>query len=119
MPVTARLSKALYDRFGEQIVRELVDWFNQMDITYRNDLRELNERNFDRLDAKLNQRLAEFRTELIGMIHGMEKRLDDRLVALEVMLERRLGEQSRWLVTMWITMWVTIVGAATALWFHR
>jgi hypothetical protein len=31
MPVTARLSKAFYDRFGEQVANELVDWL-AMDI---------------------------------------------------------------------------------------
>src|SRR5881396_802977 len=59
MPVTARLSKRFYDVFGEEIATELVDWFNQVDDTYRTDLRELNEVNFTRFDAKLEQRLAE------------------------------------------------------------
>ena len=35
-----------------------------MDATYRADLRELNELNFARFDAKLEQRLAELKTEL-------------------------------------------------------
>src|SRR5436189_2766283 len=42
----------------------LVDWFNSVDATYRADLRELNELNFARFDAKLEQRLAELRTEV-------------------------------------------------------
>jgi hypothetical protein len=42
----------------------MVDWFNQVDATYRADLRELNELNFARFDAKLEQRLAELRAEL-------------------------------------------------------
>ena len=37
-----------------------------MDATYRSDLRELNELNFARFDAKLEQRLAELRAELRG-----------------------------------------------------
>ena len=53
MPVTAKLSKLFYDRLGEQVANELVDWFNQVDATYRSDLRELNELNFARFDAKL------------------------------------------------------------------
>ncbi len=65
MPVTARLSKRFYDVFGEEIATELVDWFNQVDDTYRADLRELNELNFGRFDAKLEQRLAELRAELV------------------------------------------------------
>ena len=62
MPVTARLSKRFYDVFGEEIATELVDWGNdrrecfqrQVDDTYRADLRELNELNFGRFDAKLD-----------------------------------------------------------------
>ena len=65
MPVTARLSKRFYDVFGEEIATELVDWFNTVDATYRADLHELNEINFARFDAKLEQRLAELRAELV------------------------------------------------------
>ncbi|PYO45108.1 MAG: hypothetical protein DMD33_00555, partial [Gemmatimonadetes bacterium] len=60
VPVTAKLSKRFYDTFGEEIANELVDWFNQVDGTYRSDLRELNELNFARFDANLDQRLAQF-----------------------------------------------------------
>ena len=64
MPVAAKLSKKFYDRFGEDIVNELVEWFNQMDATYRADLRELNEMNWARFDAKLEQRVSEIRSEM-------------------------------------------------------
>src|SRR2546430_17351492 len=64
VPVTARLSKRFYDVFGEEIATELVDWFNAVDATYRADLRELNELNFSRFDAKFEQRLAELKAEL-------------------------------------------------------
>ena len=53
MPVTARLSKLFYERLGEQVTNELVEWFNQVDATYRSDLREMNELNFARSDAKV------------------------------------------------------------------
>ena len=66
MPVTARLSKAFYDQLGEQVANELVDWFNQVDLTYRTELRELNDLNFARFDAKVGERLAELRTGLRG-----------------------------------------------------
>jgi hypothetical protein len=64
VPVTARLSKRFYDVFGEEIATELVDWFNQVDETYRADLRELNELNFGRFDAKLERRLVELSASL-------------------------------------------------------
>ena len=65
MPVTARLSKRFYDRFGEEIANELVDWFNAVDNTNRADLRELNELNFARFDAKLEQQLAQVKSDLV------------------------------------------------------
>jgi hypothetical protein len=64
MPVTAKLSKKFYDRLGEDLANELVEWFNSVDATYRSDLRELNELNYARFDAKLEQRVAELRQEL-------------------------------------------------------
>ena len=36
-----------------------------MDATYRNDLREINELNFAKFDAKQEQRLAELKSELV------------------------------------------------------
>jgi hypothetical protein len=65
MPVTAKLSKKFYDALGEEVANELVDWFNAVDAAYRADLRELNELNFARFDAKLEQRLAELKADLI------------------------------------------------------
>ena len=48
MPVTAKLSQKFYEKFGDEITNELVEWFNAVDATYRADLRELNELNFSR-----------------------------------------------------------------------
>lgn len=59
MPITARLSRKFYERFGDEIANELVEWFNQVDLTYRTELREINEVNYARFEAKLEQRLAE------------------------------------------------------------
>jgi hypothetical protein len=75
MPVTARLSRKFYDRLGDDIANELVDWFNAVDATYRKDLQDLNELNFARFDAKVEQRFAES----------------------DARLERRFGEfESKW-----------------------
>jgi len=59
MPVMAKLSQKFYERLGDEIANELVNWFNAVDATYRSDLRELNELNFARFDAKVDQRFAE------------------------------------------------------------
>ena len=62
--VTAKLSQKFYEKLGEDITNELVNWFNAVDATYRADLRELIDLNFARFDAKLEQRLAEHRSEI-------------------------------------------------------
>ena len=59
MPVTAKLSRKFYETLGDEVANELVEWFNQVDATYRGDLRELNELNFARFDAKTEQRFAQ------------------------------------------------------------
>lgn len=103
MPVTARLSKQFYDRLGEDIANELVDWFNAVDATYRAELRELNELNFARFDAKLEQRVA----QLVAQI-------DTVAAQLNATLERRLAEQTRWLFAAWASLLIPIIG----LWFR-
>ena len=64
VPRTVKLSQRFYDKFGHDLVDEMVNWFNETDTTYRAELRELNDLNFARFDAKLEQRLAEVRAEL-------------------------------------------------------
>ena len=62
--VTAKLSQQFYEKLGEDVTNELVNWLNAVDATYRGELRELNEANFARFDAKLGERLAELESRL-------------------------------------------------------
>src|SRR5205809_1367618 len=101
MPVTAKLSRKFYETFGDELANELVEWFNQVDATYRSDLRELNELNFARFDAKLEQRVAELRAEMLARFARLEAELraeiqtgfaraDQRLAEFETRLTKRL-----------------------------
>lgn len=63
--MTAKLSRRFYEKLGDDVANELVEWFNQVDATYRADLRELNELNFARFEATLNAKLADLRSELL------------------------------------------------------
>ena len=90
MPVTAKLSKMFYDRLGEAVTNELVDWFNQVDTAYRSDLREINEANFARFDAKLERRLAEFREDINGKFDALRLDVKSDINRLETTLERGL-----------------------------
>ena len=101
MPVTARLSKRFYEVLGEDVTNELVDWFNAVDLTYRTDLRELNELNFARFDAKLEQRLVELRSELQTEFRtGLHSLRADLL---------------RWMFGFWATTLLMLAGLVIAL----
>ena len=102
MPVTAKLSRKFYEKFGDDLTNELVEWFNQVDATYRGDLRELNELNFARFDAKLEQRAAQLDAKI------------DRLAA-ELRADIRTGlanlkaELVRWMFLFWVGTLGTLI----------
>ena len=93
MPVTAKLSKSFYDALGEDVADQLVDWFNLVDATYRADLRELNEGNFHRFDAKLVQRLAEFESRVTQQVLQVRADLERRISESETRFDAKLDER--------------------------
>jgi hypothetical protein len=80
MPVTAKLSRRFYERFGDELTNELVEWFNAVDATYQTELRALNELNFARFEAKMGERFAE-----------SDAKSERRFAELDVGLERRFA----------------------------
>jgi hypothetical protein len=115
MPVTARLSKLFYERLGEEVANELVDWFNAVDATYRADLRDLNELNFARFDAKMEQRLG----ELNARIDRVGARLEQSIGGLRSELRAELAEQRaellKWMFLYWAGTVVPLAGLILAL----
>ena len=81
MTITAKLSRRFYEQFGDQIVDELVNLLNNVDENSRSSLKELNEANFARFDAKMEQRIVE-----------SEARLTQRFAEFEVRVDRRFAE---------------------------
>jgi len=111
MPLTAKLSKEFYDKFGNAVVDELVNWFNQVDATYRSDLRDLNELNFARFDAKLEQRVAQLEAKMDARFaeFGMElARLEGNLIARIALAETRQTRLN-------LAAWIATLGAVAAL----
>ena len=112
MPITVKLSERFYQKFGHELVDEMVNWFNQMDATYRSDLRELNDLNFARFDAKLEQRLAQFEAKLEG-------RLTEEIAALRTELRTGLAEQRsdliKWMFLFWVGNFATTASLMFAL----
>ena len=96
MPVTAKLSKRFYDTFGDEISDDLVDWFNQVDATYRQELREQNDLNWARVEARIGQTEASLRSDF------------------EVGLERLRSDLLKWMFLFWTGSALTVIGLVTA-----
>jgi hypothetical protein len=117
MPVTARLSKLFYDRFDQEVVDELVTWFNSIDSGYRTELRELNAGNFAQFDAKLDKRFADQDAKFEKRFADQDKaiaalRIDlaQGIAALETRLARSHTEHLRWMFTAWTALLIPIIG---------
>ena len=125
MPVTAKLSREFYEKFGDDVTNELVEWFNLVDATYRSDLRELNELNFARFrseteagfaraDAKLEQRIAELRAELQTEMRAGFAQVDAKMLAGFARVDQRLAEfearLTKRMFSFWIAQAATTVG---------
>ncbi len=92
-----------------------MEWFNQVDATYRAELRELNELNFARFDAKLEQRMAELRTEFAELRAELRTELRGGLAGLEGGLLARIGMAEGRLARLTLLLWVTTLGTLVAL----
>lgn len=91
-----------------------------MDVAYRTDLREMNELNFARFDAKLEQRLAEvkadlrqeiagLRTELLAAIGAQGRELTKIAGELRTEMAAQRAELVRWMVACGVGA-VTVLG---------
>jgi hypothetical protein len=70
-----------------------------VDAAYKSDLKEINELNYARFEAKLEQRVAELRADVRG---------------IETSLERALKEQTRF----YFLAWAVLLASNIALWFR-
>ena len=99
MPVTAKLSRRFYERFGDEIANELVDWMNAVDATYRSDLREINEANFARFMASVDQRFAE-----------QDARIDKRFAAVDARFAELRADLLKWMFIYWSGTMLALAG---------
>ncbi len=126
MPVTAKLSRKFYETFGDEIANELVEWFNQVDATYRADLLQLNELNFDRFEAKLDQHITrldakwsrtwqELDAKLEGRLAQLDAKWEHRAAELRVELNSQRAELIKWMFVFWAGTLVPLAGLMLAL----
>ncbi len=109
MPVTAKLSRKFYETFGDEIANDLVDWFNAVDATYRADLRELNELNFARFDAKLEQRLAELDAKWGSRWSQLDTKLEQLGSSLRVEIHAARADTVKWMFVFWAPTAIAVI----------
>ena len=97
-----KLSRRFYDKFGHDLVEEPVNWFNDTDTTYRAELRELNDLNFARFDAKLEQRLAEVKADLREEIAAVKAELRQDMALLRTDLADLRADLVKRMFAFWI-----------------
>ena len=74
-----------------------------MDATYWTDLRELNELNFARFDAKLEQRLAELDAK-------WERRIAELRAELRIEVQTARADLVKWMFVFWAPTALGVVG---------
>ncbi len=119
MAITARLSHKLHQTLGDEAAEDLVNWMQQVDAQ-RAELRELNDLNFSRVDARFDARFTEARhatqADLSDLRHTMQADLAElrqemnvgfaesrqEMARLETRLERRIGDLIKWSFVFWV-----------------
>jgi hypothetical protein len=82
-----------------------------VDLAYRTDLRELNELNYARFDAKLEQRIAELRAEFRTDLHQVRTEIQQARTEIQQVRFELL----RWMFAFWVSTLIAIAGLAIAL----
>jgi hypothetical protein len=96
MPITAILSRTLYEALGGEAAADLVDWMQSVD-THRSELRELNELNYARIDGRMNAMDARF-DAMDTRFDAMDTRFDAMDARFDAMdarfdaMDARLGD---------------------------
>jgi hypothetical protein len=102
MPVTAKLSRRFYEALGDDVANELVDWFNAVDLTYRTELRELNDLNWARFEAKLSEGLTQVRADFTRHLAEHRMANEAAINRLEVKLATQKADLIRWMFLFWL-----------------
>ena len=83
-----------------------MEWFNAVDLTYRADLRDFNELNFARFDAKLEHRLTEFETRVDRRLLELDQKIEHRTLSLRADMVQSIAglraEMIKWMFVFWI-----------------
>ncbi len=92
MPVAVRLSRNFYERFGDDATNELIALLNDVDFTYRTELKDAFAGSLAVFDAKLEQRVAEATARFDARFAEVEAKFDARFAEVEARFDARFAE---------------------------
>ena len=106
---------------GDEATAELVNWLNDVDAEFRAQLRDSNDRNWDRFRADLNTLKAELRADMATLRAEIRVELQNGLAGLRAEmlrgdaairgeLQSELRFQLRWMFGFWATTLLAIAG---------
>lgn len=107
MPVTAKLSRKFYERLGDDIAGELVDWFNAVDSTYQMQLREINDLNWERFKAEMRAQDAELRAEMRTQIAELRAEMHAGFAEIRKEMAQLESRLMKWMFIYWTGMMAT------------
>lgn len=128
MPVTGKLSRKFYETLGDEVTNELVDWLNAVDAAYKANLKEHNDRNFQRFEDRLNERFAQFDAKWEKRVAELDAKWEKRLAEVESRLRGDMGEMKegfarvreemaalradiiKWMFLFWVGTGLTVLG---------
>ena len=110
VPVTVRFSSKFYERFGDEVAGELVDWCNAVDETYRNQWKEMNDSFWERLRDHLDSKLGETRSELRSDMSTMRGELRTEMANMR-------ADLLKWMFLFWAGNVVSLGGLMVGLRF--
>ena len=116
MPYTAKFSRRFYEKLGDQVVNELVDWLNTVDLTYKSELKEINEISLkrvealitsesSRLEAKIDVEVATLRGEMESGFASLRGEFKSEMAAMRT-------DMTKWMFVFWATSALIMIGLA-------
>ncbi len=111
MPITAKLSRRFYETFGDEIANELVGWFNSVDAQYRTELREMLDTQFRLMRSEIEQRIIAVELRLDRRIDLVESKLDKMETRLLGRVEMMFSGERKWTIGLWASTMLAVIVA--------
>jgi hypothetical protein len=80
----------------------MITWFDETQRGARQELRELNELNFSRFDARMGERMAVLEQKFNERFSALDQKFSERLSGVEQKIAAVDARLFRWMIGLWI-----------------